>query len=132
MQVENWPAIFSAIEAAIRSYFVRPGGPIIESDVPGVMKRIEKEIQDCDGTVAEKKPEHKTKLPNDETRGAIEQAERIIELTYELPEKATEFGESVADKCQGIAETIEVNNFVTGAQKVALDNMESGVKRWLS
>jgi len=61
---------------------------------------------------------------------AIEQAERIIEMTNELPVAGSAFGDSVAGKCEEIAANIRKFRRVTESQQNALDNMESGVSRW--
>lgn len=61
---------------------------------------------------------------------AIEQANRIIEMTQDLPAPGWDFGESVAEKCRSFIETIENSRRVSPAQQQALDNMESGVQAW--
>lgn len=62
---------------------------------------------------------------------AIDQADRILEMIEELPSPGFEFGESVAEKVREIAQNVSRHNRVTSAQQTALDNMESGVSRWL-
>lgn len=74
----------------------------------------------------------KQPTPSKEVKLAIEQCERIIDMTDELPEAGWDFGESVAEKCRDIWKNIEKHNRVTEGQQDALDNMEDGVSRWFS
>lgn len=62
---------------------------------------------------------------------AIEQCEKIIDLCDELPERAEDFNFSVLEKTESIRDWIAEHETVTPAQQDALDNMESGVMRWL-
>lgn len=62
---------------------------------------------------------------------AIEQCNRIMEMCNEVPERGEDFAYSVQQKVQEISETIEESERVTEAQQIALDNMESGVSRWI-
>lgn len=62
---------------------------------------------------------------------AIEQCEAILLSVDDLPERAEDFGISIAEKVNDIKAWIEKNEHVTEAQQEALDNMESGVARWL-
>lgn len=65
---------------------------------------------------------------------ASEIEEVITEIAEEFPQKydrGIEFFENVNDKAQSIAETISERGQVSNAQINALENMLSGVRRWL-
>lgn len=55
----------------------------------------------------------------------------LLEKVDELPERAEEFADSVRDKTENIQQWMEENDHATDAQITALENMESGVDRWL-
>jgi len=129
VKVEGWGRIESVIEKTLSS-FLTTDGPMILHDVPKVMGKIRKAVEEVEDTELKKKSVKPLALAPDVGK-TIEQAEKIIELTEDLPDKAMEFGESVADRCQGIAGTLEVSNRVTKAQQEALDNMEAAVRKWL-
>jgi len=59
------------------------------------------------------------------------QCARILQMVSQLPDRAADFGDSVSEKVYDMQAWIEDNNHVTAAQQDALDNMESGVERWL-
>lgn len=67
-----------------------------------------------------------------EWQDRLDQCARILEMVDELPERASDFGESVGEKVADMAKWIEANKTVTEKQREALDNMESGAERWLS
>ena len=59
-------------------------------------------------------------------------AELIEELEDEgVVDRAPDFFESVKEKITGIQETVDNSQHVTKAQQDALNNMESGVRRWI-
>lgn len=66
---------------------------------------------------------------------AQEQVERIVEMCEQVMEydtdEANEFAGSVQEKAESILVTIEERNHVTRSQAEALDNMESGISRWI-
>lgn len=62
---------------------------------------------------------------------ALEKCERIIEMTEEVPDPGIDFAIGVREQTEGIYDTIERTQRVTRHQKEALDNMESGLSRWL-
>lgn len=62
---------------------------------------------------------------------ALELCESILDSLDELPERAEDFAESVRDRTESIRDWIESHEDVTPAQQIALQNMESGVSRWL-
>ena len=62
---------------------------------------------------------------------AINLCEEIISLLDDLPEKAEDFGYSIEEKVENIQMWIEQNAHVTPSQFDALDNMLSGVNKWL-
>lgn len=67
---------------------------------------------------------------------AIEQCQEIIRLIDEdvserALDKASDFFEGVREKVADIEETITEHQHVTARQQQALDNMESGVRRWI-
>lgn len=70
-----------------------------------------------------------------ETVRALELIETIQQTIEGLPErvqgKGADFFESVMDKAKDIGETIERTDRVTVGQTKALENMLSGVRRWV-
>ena len=67
---------------------------------------------------------------------AAEQCDLIVDLIdNEVPDwaldKCAEFFESVREKAVDIGESIAKRKSVTPRQAKALDNMESGVRRWM-
>lgn len=62
---------------------------------------------------------------------AIEQCDRIFDKCEEVPERGEDFAYSVMEKVESIRESIEKSERVTQGQLTALENMESGVDRWL-
>lgn len=66
-----------------------------------------------------------------EVTEALEQCERIFEKCEEMPDRGYEFADSVREKVESMESTIEKSGYVTPGQKEALDNMESGLDRWL-
>jgi hypothetical protein len=62
---------------------------------------------------------------------AIETCNRILSKCDDVPERGEDFAESVREKAESIREWIEENDKVTEAQCAALENMESGLDRWL-
>jgi hypothetical protein len=76
-----------------------------------------------------KQPEEPVELTGD-VAAVLEQCESLLASIGDLPERASDFAESVGEKVRGIMETIEERRYVTDGQKTALDNIESGVDRW--
>jgi len=66
-----------------------------------------------------------------EWKQAIRQCKEILDSLGELPDEAESFADSVRDKVTSIREWIRENEHVTPKQIEALDNMESGVGRWM-
>lgn len=66
---------------------------------------------------------------------ALKQIEHIVDMCDEVSEydssEAWDFASSVREKTEDIGATIEERNHVTLAQAEALDNMESGISRWI-
>jgi hypothetical protein len=62
---------------------------------------------------------------------AIEQCDRILEKCDEVPEEGIDFAESIRGKVRSMRTWIWNNGHVTDKQQTSLDNMESGVDRWL-
>lgn len=60
----------------------------------------------------------------------LAQCDSILHRIEELPFEGEDFGSSVAEKVEGIRETIEDRGFVTEGQRHAINNMEDGVERW--
>lgn len=71
------------------------------------------------------------KMSRDDVEGVLGQCEVIVEMIEDLPPAGWDFGESVAEKVHGIAETIEETGLVTDGQQNALDNMEAGIEAWM-
>jgi hypothetical protein len=63
---------------------------------------------------------------------ALELAAEIQDLVEELPERAEDFGISVAEQAADIARDIEKKGRVTRKQLEALRNMLAGVQNWLN
>lgn len=62
---------------------------------------------------------------------AIEFCEELIGLAKELPERAEDFATSVIEKTESMMEWIDTESRVTEAIAAALENMRTGVERWL-
>lgn len=66
---------------------------------------------------------------------AQEQIERIIEMCEQVAEydssSAQDFALSVQEKAESIGEWIDEHGDITEKQRDALDNMESGISRWI-
>lgn len=66
---------------------------------------------------------------------AQEQIERIVEMCEQVAEydssSAQDFASSVQEKAESIGEWIDEHGDVTEKQQEALDNMESGISRWI-
>lgn len=62
---------------------------------------------------------------------AIRLVGEIEDLAEEVPDAGADFAESVLGKAQSIGETIEDRSHVTENQMAALENMESGLRRWI-
>ena len=69
--------------------------------------------------------------PEIDVEDTIAIADEIADLVLDLPERAADFAESVDEKARSIKQTIESQRRVTPAQRQALENMLSGVKRWI-
>ena len=66
-----------------------------------------------------------------DTGGIIEQAEGILVMCDDVPERGEEFSRSVAEGVSEVMATIEERGRVTAEQHRALDNWESGVSAWI-
>ncbi|MCI0421503.1 MAG: hypothetical protein L0312_20140 [Acidobacteria bacterium] len=71
-----------------------------------------------------------------DVREALEQVQRITGLIEDdvpdwAKDKAPDFFEDVAEKVRSVGETIERMDSVTDGQRRALNNWESGVRRWI-
>lgn len=66
---------------------------------------------------------------------AQEQIERIVEMCEQVAEydssSAQDFASSVQEKAESIGTWIDEHSDVTEKQREALDNMESGISRWI-
>lgn len=62
---------------------------------------------------------------------ALEQCERIIEMTEDVPDPGIDFAIGTRETTEGIQDTIERTQRVTKNQQEALDNMESALGNWL-
>jgi hypothetical protein len=76
------------------------------------------------------------KLPRAKKEGidweaAVELCKELTAELADLPERAENFAASVEEKVLSIQEWIEENKHVTTKQLEALQNMQSGVSRWL-
>jgi len=78
----------------------------------------------------EPEPAPEPEFPEDAAE-ALLQCETLLRMTEDVPEAGWSFAESVADKVRSISETIEHSKRVTDGQQMALDNMETGVAKWL-
>lgn len=62
---------------------------------------------------------------------AIDLIDEILARVYELPDAGVDFGRSVQEKLESMAEWIDENQHVTPRQLKAIKNMGQGVERWL-
>lgn len=62
---------------------------------------------------------------------ALELADDILADLDELPERAEDFRDSVREKVEGMRDWILENEAVTEKMETALENMKTGVDRWL-
>jgi hypothetical protein len=62
---------------------------------------------------------------------ALDLGEELLDLCEELPERADDFRASVEEKAHSILDAIEQFDRCSKAQYQALQNMLSGVKKWL-
>lgn len=62
---------------------------------------------------------------------ALQLAEQIESAADEVPDEGQEFASDVAKKAEDIAATIESTNRASDAQVTALENMLSGLQRWI-
>lgn len=61
----------------------------------------------------------------------IEEANMVIENTYDVPSRGQGFAESVREKLESMVETVERTDTVTLGQIRAMRNMGAGVEKWL-
>ncbi len=85
-------------------------------------------------------PDEKKKKPANATSAAVnsERVQEALDLVDsivsgcdDIPEEGADFASSVAERASSIGETIEQRQHVTDKQFSALENMLSGVERWL-
>lgn len=62
---------------------------------------------------------------------ALSLVSQINDLAEDMPERGEEYASSVVEKANIIGETIEEKGFVTDKQLNALENMISGMQRWI-
>lgn len=68
---------------------------------------------------------------NSKYREAIDLCDEIESLAEDVPERGEDFASSVCDQAGGIRETVERLGAATDAQVTALENMKSGLSRWI-
>lgn len=61
----------------------------------------------------------------------LDEANGVIALMEDLPERAEDFAGSCISKIEDIMDTVETRERVTEGQWQALDNMRSGAERWI-
>lgn len=61
----------------------------------------------------------------------VERCSETLERCEELPERARDFGDSCAEKVEGMREWAAEHQHVTEKMEEALDNIRAGVGRWL-
>jgi hypothetical protein len=66
-------------------------------------------------------------LPED----AIHLCTEIIECSYAVPEKASDFADSARETARGIRDNIQEWGNVTDNQSKALENLYRGISKWL-
>lgn len=76
------------------------------------------------------KDDVKADVPDD-VKEALALCDKILNRIGDLPEVAFDFGASVEDKVGGMREWIESNGRVTEKMKAALENMYSGILKWV-
>ena len=62
---------------------------------------------------------------------ALDACDDVLELCEELPDRAHDFGVSISEKVQGMKEWIEAEEHVTDRMEEALENMKTGVEKWM-
>jgi methyl-accepting chemotaxis protein len=73
----------------------------------------------------------RTREPSQDVKDALDLCLTIQEMAEEVPERGQDFANSVSSKAADIASTIEERDCVTEAQMSALENMYSGLERWV-
>jgi len=73
----------------------------------------------------------KRKSKKGDWQGALTLANEILANIEELPEAAEDFGASIQEKIESMAEWIETNERVTPKMISALSNMHAGVEKWM-
>ena len=80
-------------------------------------------------------PDDKKKKPanvgNERVQEALELVDSILSGCNQIPEEGEDFASGVSERAFSIGETIEQRQHVTDKQFSALENMLSGVERWL-
>jgi len=66
-----------------------------------------------------------------EVKAALELCDTILGKIEDLPSPAFDFGASIEEKVTGMRAWIDQNSKVTDKMNAALENMLSGVNRWL-
>jgi hypothetical protein len=67
----------------------------------------------------------------DECGDALELIDEALEIAERVPERGQEYAESVTSTLNGIAATIERTDKVTENQLAAIENIKSGLERWV-
>lgn len=62
---------------------------------------------------------------------AIEEIDRALRNAEDIPEEGEEFADGVTETLEDIRQTIERTQRVTDRQWEAVQNMASGISRWL-
>lgn len=70
-------------------------------------------------------------IKTEDWENALGKGNELLELIEHLPEEAESFARGVTESVKGIMRTIEEREHVTDRQSTALDNMRSGVERWI-
>jgi hypothetical protein len=100
--------------------------------VLGYLRQVDRECAEACAAKPPDKPKPAPVRPETDWQIRLIQCERILASITCLPDRAQDFGESVQEKVESIQAWIEDNERVSEAQQTALDNMESGIDRWLS
>lgn len=69
--------------------------------------------------------------PEADVEEAYQLVTEIESIAEEVPERGEAFAQSVLEKAQSIRQTIEESEKVTEPQRKALENMKTGLEKWV-
>lgn len=69
-------------------------------------------------------------MPQAEWEKRLAQCEELLDLLESLPSAADDFAASASETIESIADWIDENEYVSPAQCVAIDNIQTGAESW--